>query len=208
MESRIFAKNWWRDLGLVKAIQKGEIAVIPTDTLYGIVGNAFLLETVENIFRLKKRNLSKPLIVLISDLESLKDFGIHLRKVEQDFLKKIWPSQISVVLPVSSEKFKFLHRGTSAVAFRMPASKNLREFLKKTGPLVAPSANPESFPPAETLEEAKKYFGNEIFGFVEAGRLFGNPSTLISLTNHKIRLLRAGAVSWEKIMKESKKLSL
>ena len=152
--------------------------------------------------------MSKPLIVLISDLESLKDFGIHLNQIEQDFLKKIWPSQISVVLPVSSEKFKLLHRGTSAVAFRMPASKNLREFLKKTGPLVAPSANPESFPPAETLEEAKKYFGNEIFGFVEAGRLFGNPSTLISLTNHKIRLLRAGAVSWEKIMKESKKLSL
>ena len=77
----------------------------------------------------------------------------------------------------------------------MPKSKQLISLLKKTGPLVAPSANPEGEKPAETILEAKKYFGNQIDAYVSAQkRLSGKPSTLVSLIDPEPNVLRAGAM--------------
>ena len=188
-------------MDLIEALKRGEVAVVPTDTLYGLVGSVFSLEAVEKIFDLKKRDRSKPMIVLISSQKELEKFGIHLDSEEENFLKKIWPGSVSVALSVLPGQWDFLHRQTGNIAFRVPATETLREFLKKTGPLVAPSANWEGYPPAETLGEARKYFTDQIFGYVSAGRLFGNPSTLISLNNRDIQLLREGAVPFEKILK-------
>lgn len=177
---------------LIHSLNSGFIAVIPTDTIYGLVGAALNRKTVERIYRIKKRRPEKPFIILIASLDDLKLFGIVLDESTQTFLKKIWPNPVSLVLPCPLNKFQYLHRGTNSLAFRMPQKPSLRRLIKKTGPLVAPSANPEGFPPAATIREAKKYFSTSVDSYISAGRLVAQPSTLISIIDKKIKILRQG----------------
>lgn len=163
---------------------------MPTDTLYGLVGSAFSSETVEKIYRLKNRDPKKPLIVLIVDWQDLEKFGAEIFVADKKILKKIWPGPVSVILPVKDSNFTYLHRGMKTIAFRWPKNKRLLKTLKETGPLVAPSANPEGLPPATTIAEAKKYFGRQINFYENGGTLAGTPSTLIKLQNGKIEIIR------------------
>ena len=89
-------------------------------------------------------------------------------------------------------------RGTGTIAFRMPDIPELRDLLVQTGPLIAPSANTEGEPPALTVGDAKKYFGDEVDFYVDAGKLESLPSTLITFENGEPVVLRQGAVSLSK----------
>jgi L-threonylcarbamoyladenylate synthase len=182
-------------LSLVATIlSAGGVGILPTDTLYGIVGAALEKKTVERIYRSRHRNLKKPMIVLIGSLADLKLFGVALDKNERALARGVWPGKVSVVMPCRSTKFSYLHRGTRSLAFRMPEPAWLRALLKKTGPLVAPSANIEGEPPAKTIVEAKKYFGATVDFYANAGRLISPPSTIITLARGNIKILRQGAV--------------
>lgn len=172
----------------------GGIVVIPTDTIYGIVGSAFKRKTVEKIYALRRRNLKKPMIILLVSPRDLARFGIRPDARIKTLLGRWWPGKVSVILPVLSKKFFYLHRGTRTLAFRVPKPKWLRALLQKTGPLVAPSANPEGEPPARTIREAKKYFGDRVALYVGGGKSVSRPSTVVALRNGKIAVLRRGAV--------------
>ena len=175
-------------------IKNDGITVLPTDTLYGICASPFSKKAVEKIYTIKGRDENKPFIILIDSIQQLKKFGITVTKEQKTFLQTIWPNPLTVVLPISSKKFAYLHRGTNALAFRIPKKKALLELLKKTGPLVAPSANPQGEKPAETIREAKEYFGNKVDMYIAGGRLVGKPSTIIELdAKGKHLVLRPGA---------------
>ncbi|KKU94250.1 MAG: Sua5/YciO/YrdC/YwlC family protein [Candidatus Jorgensenbacteria bacterium GW2011_GWA1_48_13] len=168
-------------MNLSQIIKKGGVGVIPTDTVYGIVGSVFSRRAVERIYRLRKRDRRKPFIVLISGFGDLKKLSVKPNKETTSLLKKLWPGPVSVILPCKNKKFAYIHRGTSSVAFRLPKDIWLRNFLKKTGPLVAPSANLAGKPPAKTIAEARKYFGNKVDFYFNKGRRGGAPSTLVEI---------------------------
>ena len=183
------------DLNLIAQIRKGAVGILPTDTLYGIVGRTESKAAVKKIYHLKERNLQKPFIILIGSLLDLQKFDIKLDEKTRKFLKQIWPGKVSVILPCESKKLAYLHRGKKSLAFRLPAAKKLVALVKKTGPLVAPSANPEGKKPAETIAEAKKYFGEKVDFYVAGGRLKSAPSTMVEIKNGKINLIREGKLS-------------
>lgn len=165
----------------IEKIKSGAVAILPTDTIYGIVGSALRPDVVERVYELQMRPSKKPVIVLISGVEDLKKFKIILSPKYMAFLKKIWPAPISVIIPCPEDEYKYLHRGTKAVAFRIPKDEWLRNFLKKTGPLVAPSANPEGLKPAMTVQDAKNYFGERVDVYIDGGIKKGEPSMLIEI---------------------------
>ena len=181
-------------------VKNGDIIVIPTDTLYGICTSAFSKKGVENIYKIKGRNEKKPFIILISHLSDIKKFGIsgELLNANERLLAKVWPGKVSVILPLADEnlaKYAYLHRGTGKLAFRVPRKKALLELLAKTGPLVAPSANPEGMKPAENIREAELYFGSKVKTYMAGGKLAGAPSTIIEIANGgSVKLVRQGAV--------------
>ncbi len=179
-------------------LKEGAIGIIPTDTIYGICTSALKKDSVEKVYSLRKRNLKKPMIILISSLEDLKIFKIRLSKKQKEIIRKIWPAKISIIFPCPYREFEYLHRGTKGLAFRLPKSKWLLEILKISGPLVAPSANFEGETPAKTIKEAKKYFGNKVF-YLDKGKLEGKSSTLIRFINDKIEILRKGS-EYKKIL--------
>lgn len=176
---------------LIKVLKDG-IAVIPTDTLYGIVGSALNPQVVESIYQLRKRDKDKPMIILISSLDDLNLFIIKPDPKTKKILNSIWPNPVSVILPCTDQKFTYLHRGTDSLAFRIPNNEWLINLLQKTGPMVAPSANPEGQKPAETIEEAKQYFGDQVVVYFDQGKLSGDPSTLIKINDGDIEIIREG----------------
>jgi len=186
--------NEWKEVNNI--VKKGGIVIIPTDTLYGVLGSAFLPKTVERIYKIRGRDKDKPCIVLISSFADLKEFGVTLNTEQKKFLDKIWPGKVSVILPVLSSKWKYLHRGKKSVAFRMigPRNKNLYQLLMSAGPLVAPSANPQGEKPALTKREARKYFGSQIDAYICGGTKISPPSTLVEYKNGKWLVLRQGAI--------------
>lgn len=166
---------------LIKIIKKGGIGVLPTDTLYGLVGAAFSQKAVARIYKVRRRNPKKPLIILIGSFGDLKKLGIRTDGRINGFLKKIWPGPVSVILPCPAKKFYYLHRGTKTLAVRMPKLSWLRQLIGKTGPLVAPSANLAGRPPALTVKEAKKYFNKRVDFYLNRGRRLSSPSLLIEI---------------------------
>jgi len=187
-------------IDIIKTLRSGGIGILPTDTIYGIVGSALVPKTVARIYHLRKRNLKKPMIVLVSSTEDMRQFGMAIDETTKKILAHVWPGKVSVILPISLrrkselKRFGYLHRGTAALAFRVPKPTWLQKLLRKTGPLIAPSVNFEGEPPALSVRAAKKYFGRSVDFYVDAGRLISRPSTLIIIEKGKVTVLREGAI--------------
>jgi L-threonylcarbamoyladenylate synthase len=205
---------------MLKAIQAGEIlkkggvGVLLTDTIYGLVAPALNKKSVERVYELKKRTPDKPCIVLISDIKDLEKFDIEISPVEKKFLNKFWPGEISIIFELNKKKYFYLHRGTNSLAFRVPKVLKLRKLVSSSGPLIAPSANPEGQLPAKSIRLATKYFGSSIDFYLEGGvTTTTKPSTLIKINemSTEIIVLRSGAISdlsiAKKIFKSWKVLS-
>ena len=137
------------------------------------------------------------MIILIGSIGDLKLFGVRITPSVKKILKRIWPGPVSVVMPVGVHAsaiatYRYLHRGTKTLAFRLPKQSWLRSLLKKTGPLVAPSANFEGKQSARTVTEAKNYFSDKIQFYVDGGRRSSKPSTLVMIEKGVLRILRKG----------------
>ncbi len=186
--------NVWHSDQLIKILKDGGVAVMPTDTIYGIVGSALLQSTVERIYGIRKRASEKPCIILISGIEELGKFSIHLDEQEiqtiHAYLSADRPT--SFVLDVLNEQFAYLHRGTHTLSFRIPREVGLQKLLQQTGPLIAPSANPEGMPPAQNINQARQYFSDSVNIYVDGGEIDGRASQVIKIEkNGGIRVLRA-----------------
>jgi L-threonylcarbamoyladenylate synthase len=193
---KYFGKESLSYLKLALLLKEGVIGVIPTDTIYGICTSALKENSVKEIYKLRKRNPQKPMIILISKIEDLNIFGAKPTKKEIEFLNKIWPGRVSVVFKIKDkskkEKFKYLMGKGDSLAFRVPQNNLLRKILNISGPLVAPSANYEGKEPAKNIQEAKRYFKDRVVYF-DKGTLKGKPSTLIFFEKGKVKILREGA---------------
>lgn len=163
---------------IIDTLKRGGIGVLRTDTLYGIVARADSGDAVERVFNLKQRTPTKSPIVLISNPSDMFDaYDETIIKQLDDF----WPGKNSIILP-SNRGPHWLTRGNESIAYRMPANKPLRELITSTGPLIAPSANPEGLPPANSVVEAKRYFGDMVDFYVDSGVVTDEmPSKLLKL---------------------------
>lgn len=173
------------DLG--QALSNGAIAVIPTDTIYGVVTSALNKESVERVYTLKKRSPEKPCIILLNSAEQMKDFGVSDEYIEKvSSFAKTGPT--SFIIPITRTDLNYLDRNTHTLAFRIPANKELHELLATSGPLIAPSANTEGNTPATTIAEAQTYFEDTIPYYIDGGTIVGAPSALIDIaTGAKLR---------------------
>lgn len=161
------------DLEVARLLVGNQVGIIRTDTLYGIVARAASEQAVNRIFSLKERSPDKPLLLLIADSTQL----IDTYNTDQ-FEDSLWPGPNTIILP-SPTAPDYLTRGTGTLAYRIPDDESLRKLLRVTGPLVAPSANPEAEEPAHSLQKAKEYFGEMVDFYVDGGVVTNNiPSKL------------------------------
>jgi L-threonylcarbamoyladenylate synthase len=168
--------------------KSGTVGVIPTDTVYGVVARAGDQTAVARLYELKNRE-RKPGTVIAASIDQLTELGIprrYLKAVEQ-----FWPGAVSVEIP---HHLTYLHQGTGRQAFRIPDDEALRGLLKKTGPLQTTSANLPGQPPATTMAEARRYFGDKVDFYIDGGDLSSRePSTIIRIVDDAIEVIRQGA---------------
>lgn len=182
-----------------KHLKSGAVAVIPTDTIYGIVGPAKNPSVVEKIYRLRKRASSKPMIILAASIDQIKKLGVKINLRQIKILNKLWPNKISIIIDCPFKKLHYLHRGKKTLAFRLPDNEFLQDLLETTGPLVAPSANFEGKKSSEDISGAKQYFKDNVDFYIDGGKLKSLPSTVVRLEKLNFTILREGVV---KIPKE------
>ena len=161
---------------IIETLLSGGLVVLRTDTVYGILAIASNQVAVERIYALKGRQSHKPFIQLISDSSQI--FGDAATFVQHEPKYRDRPTSIVIE---SEDAPDYLLRGGSSLAYRLERSGKLHEILEQTGPLVAPSANPEGLPPARTIEQAKKYFGDNIDLYIDGGEVpaYTEPSRII-----------------------------
>lgn len=157
-------------------LRDGKIGVIRTDTLYGIVAQASNELAVERVYRAKGRDEKKSPIVLIASTDQLFD-------MMPESLKRLvvngWPEKTSIIIP-SKHSPHWIRRKNDSVAYRLPRVESLCRLLEESGPLIAPSANPEGSIPAMSLKEAVDYFGDQVDFYVDGGTVRDHaPSKLL-----------------------------
>jgi L-threonylcarbamoyladenylate synthase len=178
----------------VEPIKEGKIVVAKTDTIYGILADALNPQAVEKVYTIKGRPEDKPFIILIPSTQWLKTFNIVSDKQSEKILNI---KGITVIFDINDPvgKFYYLHRGKNSLAFRIPDDTVFLSFLKQLNrPVVAPSANPSSLPPADDINKAVEYFQDKVDIYIDGGKVIQNvPSTIVKLENGKIKVLREGS---------------
>jgi L-threonylcarbamoyladenylate synthase len=171
----------------------GEIAIIPTDTVYGVVARAADPQAVGRLYQLKHRE-GKPGTLVAATTDQLVELGIkrdHLKMAEA-----LWPRALSIIIPCD-QNLSYLHQGTNSLAIRIPDDSRLVKLLQQTGPLLTSSANQPGEPPSTTIAEAKVYFGDQVDWYEDGGFVNREPSTVIKIVNHSIEVIRPGAVKFD-----------
>ena len=188
--------------GILKAseiIKNGGIVVFPTDTVYGIGCNPYLKESVDKIYKIKNRDRSKPLPLLVYSIEIAEKIVLFDEKTKK-IIERFWPGALTVLLKIADENLKKSLAIEDKIAIRIPNSECTLKLLEKIDVIVGTSANisgEKSFTNPEDLSTELE--GVEIFvdgGMVESK----GESTIIEVTNNEIRILREGAISKEEIL--------
>lgn len=160
----------------------GKVGVMPTDTIYGLVGQAFNENAVKRLYDIKGRESEKVLIMLISDISDIeKYFNVEITDKQRVFLDNYWPGKVSVGFPASDGLPRYISRGFSEFTARLPDYKELTDLISKTGPIFATSANISGQKPVKSIGEAQNLFGNKVDFYVDGGELLDKPSSVYSL---------------------------
>ena len=183
--------NTLSDKQVSALIQTGQVGVIPTDTVYGLVTAASNKQAVAKLYALKSRE-HKPGTIVAANIEQFITLGFKTRYLKA--VEGYWPNPVSVIIP-AEPGMEYLHLGLFSLALRVPDYQPLTELLLHTGPLLTTSANHPGEKPAENVSEAENYFGDKVDFYVDGGDLSGRmPSTVMRVIDDEIEVIREGAV--------------
>lgn len=182
-------------------LEKNGIAVLPTDTVYGIMTSIFNMTGQKNIYKMKSRNDRKPLIMLSHDMEVLKQFVVFPKKTEK-IISEFWPGQLTLILP-TTEIGKILTGGRDNLGVRIPNCKILLEIMKYYNkPLMSTSANVSGKESAKEAKAAVEYFKNKVELIVDDGKCkFSFESTVIDMVKFPYVVIRKGCLDCNKLLK-------
>jgi tRNA threonylcarbamoyl adenosine modification protein (Sua5/YciO/YrdC/YwlC family) len=192
-----------RERGMVAAIdavRDGEIIVFPTDTVYGVGGDAFDPSAVRRLLRAKGSGRDMPPPVLVSAPETLEALADQVPPQTKALIDAFWPGALTVVCRQQASLNWDLGDNRGTVAVRMPDNEVALGLLARTGPLAVSSANMTGRPPATTAAEAEEMLGESVAVYLDGGHLGGGlPSTIVDGTTDVPTILRIGAVPVERL---------
>ena len=180
------------------AIQRGELVVLPTDTVYGVAADAFDPAAVRDLLDAKGRGRDMPPPVLVSSPTTLDALAVRVPGYARALVERFWPGPLTVVCHQQTSLQWDLGDTRGTVAVRMPDHPVALEVLERTGPLAVSSANLSGMPAATDAEQAEEMLGEDVAVVVDAGESpGGEASTIVDCTGDQGRVLRRGALSLE-----------
>lgn len=181
----------------VKLLQDNQVVGIPTETVYGLAGNAYSELAVKRIFEAKGRPQDNPLIVHISEFSELYDLVSVVPEIAKKLANAFWPGPLTMILPKSEKVPVCVTAGLDSVAVRCPSHKVARGLIKFCGlPIAAPSANISGKPSPTKAEHVFSDLNGKIPLIIDGGESEeGVESTVISLCGEMPKLLRPGNIT-------------
>ncbi|MDR2984385.1 MAG: threonylcarbamoyl-AMP synthase [Nocardiopsaceae bacterium] len=177
------------------AVLKGELVVLPTDTVYGVGADAFRPSAVQSLLNAKGRTRDMPPPVLVGTIRAANALVEDLGPYGQDLIDEFWPGGLTLICRASRSLKWDLGETKGTVAVRMPQDQVALELLTQTGPMAVSSANLTGQAAATTAEAAREQLGESIAVYLDGGPCEAHvPSTIVDLTGDMPRLLRDGAV--------------
>lgn len=193
-----------------QAIGRGELIVIPTDTVYGVAADAFSPAAVQRLLDAKGRGRDQPPPVLVSGPATLKALAESVPEAVERLVEAFWPGGLTIVLPAQRSLTWDLGETQGTVAVRMPDSRVALELLEETGPLAVSSANLTGKDAAIAASDALGMLGDKVAVYLDTGlSREGIASTIVDATSlvvrgedsptPVVRILREGAITREQL---------
>ena len=182
-----------------RLLQKGEIVVFPTETVYGLGADAFQQAALERIFEAKGRPLSDPLIVHIADEHGLELLTARIPTEAKLLAREFWPGPLTLILPKGSRVPHLATAGLETVAIRMPRHPVALALIRASGsPIAAPSANRFMHISPTTAQHVYTDLSGKVPLILDSGPCeIGVESTVLDLCSDEPRILRPGGISLE-----------
>jgi L-threonylcarbamoyladenylate synthase len=177
----------------VRAIQRGGVIVMPTDTVYGLACDPANSAAVSRIYTIKRRPAGLELTLLAASLADV-EADVDLSPAARTLAAAYWPGGLSIISALRTRRWAIPRDGTT-LSVRVPAHPVALELLRRTGPLATTSANRHGEPTPETAAEVTAALGGEVDAIVDGGRSAGLASTIIDCTTMTPRVLRDGPIS-------------
>ncbi|HEC88402.1 MAG TPA: threonylcarbamoyl-AMP synthase [Thermoplasmata archaeon] len=176
-------------------LSKGKLVVYPTDTLYGLGADVFNRKAVKKIYEVKKRPLSMPISIAVSNIEEIEKYAF-MNKISRKIAEEFLPGALTLIL----KKKKIIPDiiAKDKIGLRIP-SNEIAIKLAENMPITATSANIHGGENPWNIEIAKKQLGEKVAMYIDVGNLKDVPSTIVDLSEGKIKILREGAIKKEDI---------
>ncbi|HSW55824.1 MAG TPA: L-threonylcarbamoyladenylate synthase [Ignavibacteriaceae bacterium] len=178
----------------------GKIFIYPTDTIYGIGGNPFDENVLKRISDIKGRNEKKQFIWLLSDFENLMNYVDVIYDTHLDFLQKIWPAPVTIILNLNARTKEIINQDTIAV--RIPQNDFCLKLLKEISrPLISTSVNRSGEDPLKHIEQIVNNFSQDVDAIVYYSETIEKKSsTIIDLTSKQPKLIREGSIKFVELL--------
>lgn len=182
-------------------LRRGELVVLPTDTLYGVAADAFSKTGTRRLYEAKRRSRRFPLSVLVRSPKQLNGLVTTVPPAAELLMAAYWPGALTIVVPNDPNLMWDLGDNEGTVAVRMPLEEVTLDIIRAVGPLAISSANLSGQTPAGDAHTAQMQLGDGVELYVDAGARRGSqPSTIIDLTRAQPHILREGAIDGEQAL--------
>lgn len=185
------------------AIGRGDLVVIPTDTVYGVAADAFNPAGVQSLLDAKGRTRQSPPPVLIPGIPTLEALAESVSQPVRDLVDAFWPGGLTIIVKARSSLVWDLGETGGTVALRMPSNPVAIELLTEVGPLAVSSANLTGEPAATTAQAARDYLGDSVAVYLDGGQTETGVSTIVDASRFAgkgtISIVREGVISAEQI---------
>lgn len=191
-------------------LEKGNLVIFPTETVYGLGGDATNIEAIKKIYDLKKRPVTNPLICHFKNISQVKK-NFEIKKLDYMLIKLFWPGPLTLILKKKKSSLinSLLSNNSNLIGCRIPKHKIALDLLKSVNfPIAAPSANIATKISSTQSNHLCKEFKKNAYIINGGNSILGLESTVLQTFEKKIKILRLGSITIEEISKKIPKIKI
>ena len=180
-----------------QSLINGNLVIFPTDTVYGIGCNPFIDNSITKLFNSKNRPITKPINVLISNMDMLKCLTDNITDAEYKLMKEFWPGPLTIILKKNQSISDKLTSGLDTIGVRMPGNKIALDLIETANiPIATSSANISNYFAPTYLSEIPENFKDKASFIIDGGPSnLSIASTIVKIENNKVNILRQGTIT-------------
>ena len=183
---------------IVEIINSSGLVISPTDTVYGIMGDALNKESIKNVYDVKQRDYKKPLILLMSSIDMIKEYTLDISEDEMNLMKKFYPGCMTLLLKRNSKVDGMICNNGEYVGVRIPDNKDLLSIIEKLGrPVFSTSCNISGNDVVRSVDEIDEEIVSKVDYIYDGGYIDSVSSTVVRIDNGEVVILREGNLSEE-----------